>query len=128
MYWTVLVVLSTVLSTVAVVLAVVIAERHRRIMAFVSFPFDQLERLEARIDDADVQLAQHHERIRRINARMAARDRRSLAEKGTDADEQEELPLTTATGVQLGRSPGESELEWKRRMRAAIATGAIKHG
>ncbi len=128
MFLSVAIGLSTGLSTVAVVVAVLALRKSRQLTRWQSWPYEQIVAAESQLDEHGVQLAQHHERLRKINARLAARDRRAN-ERTQPADTPDfvEQPAASASG-QPARLPGESDLDWKRRMRAAIATGALKHG
>lgn len=122
---TVALALSTGFALVSVVLSVVSLVLARRLTRWQSWPLEQVTQLQADCDEHAVQLSQHHERIRKINARLAARDRRQNA-KPADAS-QDDLPLD-AGNMATGRLPGEDDLAWKRRMRLLIAQGKLGHG
>ena len=132
MFWTILAYLSTALSTAALIAATVSIAISRRLTRWQSWPFEQITKIEADIDDHTVQLAQHHDRLRRINARLAARERRTKAPQlpleHDDAMPDDAPPLEGRRGTPFARLPGESDVEWKTRMRQKIATGGLSHG
>lgn len=122
MITTVGIVFSTGLSTVALVLA-------WRALAVKRLPARRIERCELMIEDLDVRHGQLHGQVRRINARLAARDRRSGGAAAASADDSDAPPISTPIdGTGVARLEGESDLEWKRRVRALIAAGKVSHG
>ena len=127
---TVLHVFSTGFALLAVAVSTYALVTARRLTRWHQWPLDSITKLQSCFDEHDVELRQHHERIRRINARLAARDRRSGERTLPDGDDDfvTRSPGMADKSTGFARQPGESDLDWKRRMRAAIATGTIKHG
>lgn len=124
---TVTLVFSTVLSTVALVAAVVALVIARRLTRYHTWPFDKITALEASSDEHDVALTQIHQRLRKVNARLAARDRRSRADP--PGEDEPELPGGANTvSDPMARLPGEDDVSWKRRIRVLIAQGRVGHG
>lgn len=118
--------LSTGFALLALAISTYAAVTARRLTRWHQWPLNDVTKLEAKSDEHDVLLAQHHERLRRINARLAARDRRS--KDSVDDDDATSTPGMADSSTGFARQPGETDLDWKRRVRAALATGALKHG
>lgn len=115
--------LSTAFALFAFVVATVALWRSRQALRWVQWPHARMERLELESGDNCTRIGQLHGQIKRINARLAARERRAR-----DDDDDTSAPGMADRSTGFARQPGETDLEWKRRMRAAIATGAVKHG
>jgi len=123
---TVALALSTALSTAALVAAAFAWRHARQLTRWQSWPFEVIVRIEATLDEHAVQLTQHHDRLRKINARLAARDRRS----GAPGELEPEIPggANSISPDDPARQPGEDEVSFKRRIRLLIAQGKLGHG
>lgn len=115
--------LSTGFALLALAVATAALRTAQRLSRWQEWPYQKIEQLEARSDDHDVQLTQHHERLRKVNARLAARDRRQRPAEEDPEDQSREVPASD-----IVRKPGESEFEWKKRVRVLIAQGKVGHG
>ena len=129
MFTTVFLVLSTGFSLAALVVATLTWRRLERLHRTYhvelvrSFENKRMEQCEQLVDDASVRVEQLHGQVRRINARLAARDRRHPNEP----TEPDDAPAPRSS-PDHARQPGESDAEFKRRIRWMISQGHIKHG
>lgn len=78
----------------------------------------ELHELELALADLEVQHAALHKSHRKLNSRVAMRQARA-EDQERRADEKQRGNFTM--------QPGESEADWKKRCRAAIAEGVLKH-
>lgn len=110
--------ISTGAAVVALVLATAALKRKQ-------LPRRRIERCELRADDLEQRVEQLHGQVRRQNARLAARERREREPERKPAIDDD---LGTPTMPVAIRQPGETDLEFKRRVRALIAEGKVGHG
>ena len=110
--------LSTGLSTISLIAAAIALWLSRR---NIRLPKRKLDAIETALGDIDYAIESLRSTDKRLNARIGMREARAkLAEQTDEAERQ--LPLA------VDQQPGETPEQWKRRMRAAIHTGALKHG
>lgn len=120
------IVLFTGLSTIFSIAALIFSYRALRVRRFAPSKFHSLD---LKLADLEFQLEQLRTSHKRLNSRVAMRQAREKKDSAPEPPEEvEELPVAMHPSTSPTRQDGESDLDWKRRVRTLIATGELKHG